>query len=188
MDEQILTFATETDWASWLMQHGTGNNGIWLRLAKQGAPHATLSYAQALEVALCHGWIDGQKRADDAHHWLQRFTPRRARSVWSQINRDKAQALIDSGRMQPAGLQQVHAAQQDGRWDAAYAPASKATVPDDLQAALDATPQAAAFFATLSSANRYAILYRLQQCKTPQKRAEKLALMLGMLLRGETFH
>ncbi|KAF0813476.1 hypothetical protein IGB42_01827 [Andreprevotia sp. IGB-42] len=188
MSDLQLTFATQQDWEDWLEQHGADASVVWLRLAKKGAPQPTLSYAQALEAALCFGWIDGQKKTDDAHHWLQRFTPRRARSIWSQINKDKAQALLDAGRMRQAGQREIALAQQDGRWDAAYTSARNSTVPDDLQSALDANPAAAACFATLNGANRFAILFRLQNAKKPETRSRKLGEFIDMLARGERLH
>ena len=139
-------------------------------------------------MALCYGWIDGQKGALDAEFWLQKFTPRGPRSQWSKVNREKATALIENGRMQPAGLAEVERAKADGRWEAAYDAQSKATVPEDLQRELDANPDAAAFFATLESYNRYAILYRIQEAKKPETRAKRIEKFIGMLKRGEKVH
>ena len=148
-----------------------------------------MSYAEAVELALMYGWIDGQvKRSEEAGFYLQRFTPRRARSKWSQINRDKALALIESGRMRPAGLAEVERARADGRWDAAYAPPSRMEVPDDLRRALDATPAAAAAFAGLSGQNRYAILFQVHDAKRPETRARRIQRFVEMLARGETPH
>lgn len=183
-----LTFKDQHQWETWLEQHGASSPGVWLRLAKKGAEHPTLSYASALEAALCYGWIDGQKQKDDEQYWLQRFSPRGARSVWSQINREKAEALIRSGRMRPAGLKAVELAKKDGRWDRAYASASNATIPEDLAEALAANPKAQAFFATLNSQNRYAILYRIQNVKRAETRARKIALFVEMLANGEQLH
>ena len=188
MTDPTLTFATQQEWEAWLEKHGSSCAGAWLRLAKKSAEQPTVSYAQALEGALCYGWIDGKKQAENAHYWLQRFTPRTARSIWSKINKDKAQALIASGRMGPAGLQEVQRAQEDGRWDAAYASASTSTVPEDLQRALDAHPKAQKFFDTLSSRNRYAILFRVHNAKKPETRARKIAEFVEMLSKGETLH
>ena len=148
----------------------------------------TVTYAEALDVALCHGWIDGQKRGYDEAYWLQRFTPRGRRSKWSQINRDKAEALIAAGRMRLAGQAQVDAAKADGRWAAAYPGQKSATVPDDLAAALAADPQANAFFETLSGANRYAILYRVNDAKKPGTRAARIAKFVEMCHNHETLH
>lgn len=188
MTESHLTFATQDEWENWLAQNGGTSTGIWLRLAKKGAKQPTLTYAQALESALCYGWIDGQKQAEGEEYWLQRFTRRSAKSIWSKLNKDKAEALIGAGRMRPPGMQEIEKAKKDGRWEKAYASASNATVPDDLQAALDANPDARAFFATLNSRNRYAILFRIQNAKKPETRARKIAEFIDMLKRGETFH
>ncbi len=186
--DAILTFASASAFADWLEQNHANSAGIWLKIAKKGETEPSLSYAEALETALCYGWIDAQKRSADAAHWLQRFTPRRPRSVWSRINREKAEALIAAGRMRPAGLREVERARSDGRWHAAYESQSRATVPPDLQAALDASPAAAAFFSGLSSLNRYAILFRLQTAKKPQTRERRLRQFVAMLERGETLH
>jgi uncharacterized protein YdeI (YjbR/CyaY-like superfamily) len=188
MTEGALTFASQAEWESWLEQNGGTSTGAWLRLAKKGAGQRTVTYEGAVESALCHGWIDGQKKAESEQYWLQRFTPRSAKSIWSKINKDKAEALIVVGRMRPAGLREIEKAKQDGRWEAAYTSASNAIVPDDLQAALDANPKAAKFFATLNSRKRYAILFRIQNARKPETRARKIAEFIDMLKRGETFH
>lgn len=188
MTESPMTFAGQEEWEHWLAQNEATSAGAWLRLAKKTARQSTLTYAQAVESALCYGWIDGQKRAENADYWLQRFTPRSARSIWSQINKDKAQALLAAGRMRPSGLREIEKARTDGRWETAYASPGKATVPDDLQAALDANPEALAFFAALNSRNRYAILFRVQNAKKPETRARKIAEFIDMLTRGETIH
>jgi uncharacterized protein YdeI (YjbR/CyaY-like superfamily) len=161
---------------------------VWVRLAKKGSPITSTDYQQTLEVALCYGWIDGQKKSYDETSWLQKFTPRRPKSIWSKINREKAQALIDNGQMKPAGMCAIEAAQQDGRWEAAYEPQSKATVPEDLQAALDANAKAKAFFETLNSANRYAILFRIHQTKKAETRAKRINDFIGMLERHEKIY
>jgi uncharacterized protein YdeI (YjbR/CyaY-like superfamily) len=181
-----VSFASRAEWESWLAEHHEDSVGVWLQLAKKGIEG--VSYAEAVEVALCHGWIDGQAAALDETHWLQRFTPRRPRSRWSKINRDKATALIERGEMKPAGLREVERAKADGRWDAAYAGARTATVPDDLQAALDADDRAREFFATLDSANRYAILYRVQDAKKPETRARRIAKYVAMLHEHRKIH
>ncbi|ESS40660.1 putative periplasmic membrane protein [Burkholderia cenocepacia KC-01] len=188
MTEGALTFASQAEWESWLEQNGGTSTGAWLRFAKKGVGQRTVSYEEAVESALCHGWIDGQKKAESEQYWLQRFTPRSAKSIWSKINKDKAEALIVAGRMRPAGLREIERAKQDGRWEAAYTSASNSIVPDDLQAALDANPKAAKFFATLNSRNRYAILFRIQHARKPETRARKIAEFIDMLKRGETFH
>ncbi len=183
---EVLQCASEGDWEDWLGAHHAGSPGVWLKIAKRGSATATVGYAAALDVALCHGWIDGQKRACDDSFWLQRFTPRGARSKWSQINRDKATRLIEQGRMRSAGLAQIQAAQADGRWEAAYEPQSRATVPDDLQQALHRNPAAGEFFATLTGARRYAFLYRLQNVRTPARRAERIARYIALLSERRT--
>lgn len=186
-DSPVL-FPDAQAFEAWLREHHARSNGLWLKLAKRGAREPGISYAEAVEVALCWGWIDGQKQALDEQHFLQRFTPRRPRSVWSRINVDKVAALTDAGRMQPPGLAQVQAAKADGRWARAYDGARTATVPEDLQAALDAEPQAKAFFATINAANRYAVLWRVQTAVKPETRARRIAQLVAMLARGETLH
>lgn len=188
MTERALTFASQAEWERWLEKYGSTSTEAWLRLAKKGTEPPTVTYAQALESALCHGWIDGQKRAQSAEYWLQRFTPRSAKSIWSRLNKDKAEALIAAGRMRAPGLREIEKAKKDGRWQAAYTSPSNSTVPDDLQAALDANPEAKTFFATLNSRNRYAILFRIQNAKKPETRARKIEEFVGMLSRGETLH
>jgi uncharacterized protein YdeI (YjbR/CyaY-like superfamily) len=184
----LLSFEHAADWSAWLADHHAAAPGVWLSIAKAGGGATSVSYSEALDEALCYGWIDGQKGALDDTHWRQRFTPRGPRSRWSQINRDRVEALIAAGRMRPAGLHQVQLAQADGRWDAAYPSSRSATVPDDLRAALDAQPGAAAFFETLTSANRYAILYRVHEAKRPATRAARIEKFVAMLARGETLH
>lgn len=188
MTDPTLSFTNQADWEAWLELNGSEITGAWLRLAKKGADQETVSYAEALESALCHGWIDGQKRAESEHYWLQRFTPRTARSIWSKINTAKAEALIAAGRMRPAGMREIERAKEDGRWDRAYSSASASSIPDDLQAALDANENAKAFFATLNSQNRYAILFRIQNVKKAETRSRKIAQYIDMLARGEKLH
>jgi uncharacterized protein YdeI (YjbR/CyaY-like superfamily) len=188
MTEPRLTFLDQTEWENWLTQNGDASSGIWLRLAKKGSAQPTLSYEQALESALCHGWIDGQKQTESEAYWLQRFTRRSTKSIWSKLNKDKAEALIAAGKMLPAGMQEISKAKEDGRWEAAYTSASNSVVPDDLQAALDVNPKASAFFATLSARNRYSILFRIQNAKKPATRARKIEEFIDMLNRGETLH
>jgi uncharacterized protein YdeI (YjbR/CyaY-like superfamily) len=184
----ILAFADPPAFDAWLASQGSIAPGIWLRLAKKGAPERTLTKSEAIDVALCHGWIDGQLNTYDDHFWLIRFTPRKPRSKWSELNRRRATELLAEGRMRAAGLARIEMAKSDGRWDVAYAPASAAEAPPDLAAALDANPKAAAFFATLTGANRYAILYRIGAVKTPEARARKITRFVAMLERGETIH
>ena len=183
-----LPFESQQHWEAWLQENHASAKGVWLQLAKKEARVPSVSYAEALEVALCYGWIDGQKGALDDQFWLQKFTPRGPKSIWSKINRDKANVLISTGRMQPAGLRQVELAQADGRWAAAYESQRTIGVPDDFQRALDEHPQAQAFFTTLNSANRYAFLFRLQTAKKPETRAERMRTFIDMLERGEKFH
>ncbi len=187
-DLPILPFATRGAWEAWLDEHHAASEGLWLKIAKKGAGIETVSYPEALEVALCYGWIDGQKASFDDRYWLQRFTPRRSRSKWSKVNRQKATELIERGAMKPAGLREVERAKADGRWDAAYDAQSTATVPDDLRRKLDENPEAAAFFATLDSRNRYAILFRIQDCKRPETRARRIEKFVAMLVKHEKLY
>lgn len=184
----VVPFASEQAWEKWLDTHHADAPGVWLKLAKLDSGIPSVTYAQALDVALCYGWIDGQKGAFDDEYWLQRFTPRGARSKWSKINCGKVDALIAAGRMKPTGLREVEAARADGRWEAAYAGAKTIIVPEDLLRALDANPKAKAFFATLKSANRYAILFRLHEAKKPETRVRRLEKFVAMLEAGETLH
>ncbi|MGA3041154.1 MAG: YdeI/OmpD-associated family protein [Bryobacteraceae bacterium] len=184
----ILLFPRQKDWEAWLDQHHLTSPGVWLRLAKKGSAIQSLSYVEALEAALCYGWIDAQKKGESEHAWLQRFTPRRNKSIWSKVNREKAAALIAAGRMQPAGLEQVARAQQDGRWVAAYDSPANAEVPGDLQAALDRNARAKAFFGALDRANRYAILWRIQTVKKAETRARRIRQFVEMLERREKVH
>lgn len=181
-------FELQASWAAWLSENHSTSSGVWLQLAKKGADTASVSYEEAVEVALCFGWIDGQKQAHDDQFWLQKFTPRSAKSIWSKINRDKALALIEAGKMQPAGLKEIERAKADGRWDAAYDSPSKAGVPEDFQAALDGNARAKAFFATLESRNRYAILFRIHTAKKTETRAKRIAQFVLMLERHEKVH
>lgn len=184
----ILSFGALAEWEGWLAAEHANASGLWLKIAKKGSPIVTISYAQALQGALCFGWIDGQKASYDEHFWLQRFTPRKARSRWSKINRDAALALIEAGRMRPAGLAQVQAAQADGRWEDAYAGQRAAIVPEDLQRALQQNEPARVFFETLKGANRYAIIYRIGEAKRADTRARRIERFVAMLARGETIH
>ncbi|CAN5256140.1 YdeI family protein [soil metagenome] len=184
----IIPFSSPSDWKAWLEEHHALSEGLWLKLAKKGSGVDSVTYGEALDVALCYGWIDSQKAGLDVRFYLQRFTPRRGRSKWSKINRDKATELIERGEMKPTGLREVELAKADGRWEAAYASQSKATVPDDLQRELDANPAAKTFFADLDSANRYAILYRIEEAKRPETRRRRIAKYIGMLERGEKIH
>ena len=176
-------------WRVWLGEHHQSSDGVWLVLAKKNVTTPTsLTYDQALEEALCHGWIDAQKRPENEQTWLQRFTPRSTRSIWSKINREKAETLIATGAMKAAGLEAVESAKQDGRWKSAYDSSSKSTVPADLQAALNHNPQARAFFQTLDRANRYAILWRIQTVKKAETRTRKVQQFIAMLERKQKIH
>lgn len=180
-----MSFPSKAAFEEWLASNHQSSPGLWLKIARKQSDHTTVDYAEALDVALCYGWIDGQKDKFDDEYWLQRFTPRGPRSKWSKINRDKAEALIASGAMRPAGQAQIDAARVDGRWDAAYAGAKSATVPEDLAVALAANPAAKAFFDTLDSRNRYSILYRVQDAKKPETRARRVAQYVKMLAEGK---
>jgi uncharacterized protein YdeI (YjbR/CyaY-like superfamily) len=181
-------FPSAADWEEWLELNHAASDGLWIRMAKRDAGIDSVRYPEVLDTALCFGWIDGRREALDERYFLQRFTPRRSRSRWSRINRDKAERLIAGGRMRQAGLGEVQRAQADGRWDAAYEGQRDITIPDDLQRELDARPKARAFFAELNSQNRYAILYRLQDAKRPQTRAQRLTKFVGMLEAGERIY
>ncbi|HEU0248662.1 MAG TPA: YdeI/OmpD-associated family protein [Gaiellaceae bacterium] len=184
----ILAFASQAEWEAWLDAEHRASDGVWIKFAKKGSGVGTVVYAEALDVALCYGWIDSQVKSLDERFYLQKFTPRRARSKWSQVNRAKIEELTKRGRMKPAGLEQVELARADGRWDAAYASPVNVEMPDDLQAALDASPKAAEFWAGLNKSNRFAILYQLQDAKKPETRARRLEKFVGMLERGEKLY
>jgi uncharacterized protein YdeI (YjbR/CyaY-like superfamily) len=187
-DLPVAGFATAAEWRAWLTAEHARSPGVWLRIAKRAGGATSVSYAEAVEIALCFGWIDGQGRRLDDAYWLQRFTPRTSRSQWSKRNRDRAEALIACGDMHPAGLHEVAAARADGRWAAAYDSPSTATVPDDLRAALDADRAAATAFAALDGRNRYAILHRVQTAKRPETRERRIARFVAMLAAGERLH
>ncbi len=186
--EPTLLFSSSKEWRKWLEQNHGASSGIWMKISKKGSETPSASYSEALDEALCFGWIDGQKKPLDESFWLQRFVPRKPKGNWSKINIQHAERLIRNGSMHPAGLREVEKAKADGRWDAAYESQSSATVPDDLQAELDRNPRAAEFFGKLSSVNRYAILYRLQTAKRPETRTGRLAKFVEMLSKGETIH
>jgi uncharacterized protein YdeI (YjbR/CyaY-like superfamily) len=184
----VVSFESTDAWDAWLAAHHADSPGLWLKIAKKGAAGRSISYSDALDVALCHGWIDGQKGRFDDEYWLQRFTPRKPGSNWSKINTERAAALIASGRMRPPGLREVEAAQADGRWEQAYESQSRVTVPEDLARALAANERARAFFATLDSANRYAILYRIGTAKKPETRAKRIDTFVTMLSEHKKIH
>jgi len=186
--QPILACASPRKWEAWLARNHAGSDGIWLRIYKKGSGQASVTYAEALDAALCYGWIDSQKRPMDEGSWLQRFGPRRARSGWSRINTRHAERLIKAGRMKAAGLKEIAAAKQDGRWQRAYDSPSAAAIPADFLKELARDQKAQAFFATLNKANLYAIAYRLQTAKKPETREKRLRAILAMLARGEKFH
>jgi uncharacterized protein YdeI (YjbR/CyaY-like superfamily) len=184
----ILAFRDQEEWEAWLEAEHATSDGVWIKFAKKGSGLPSVVYPEAVESALCFGWIDSLVRSLDERFYLQKFTPRRPRSRWSRVNRDKATALIEQGRMRPAGLAQVELAKTDGRWDAAYAPPAEVTVPEDLQRALDENPKAAEFFATLNKSNRFAIVYQLEDAKKPETRTRRLEKFVDLLNRGERLY
>lgn len=184
----IKLFPTPAAWEQWLKKNHRTASGLWLRLAKKGSGLRSITYAEALEVALCYGWIDGQKRGESAQAWLQRFLPRSAKSIWSKLNRQKALALIASKKMQSAGLDAIKAAKRNGTWQAAYDSPKSAEVAGDFRLALDANPRAREFFEALDGANRYAVLFRIQTVKRAETRARKIREFVEMLERGERIH
>jgi uncharacterized protein YdeI (YjbR/CyaY-like superfamily) len=184
LSDQVIAFPSRAAWEEWLEENHATADGVWVKMAKKGSGIPTVTHPEALEVALCYGWIDGQRNRFDERWFIQRFTPRRPRSKWSKINRAKAEQLVRDGRMRPAGLREIERARADGRWDAAYDPPSAATVPDDLRRALDEEPDAAAFFATLDRRNRLAVIYQVQDAKRPETRARRIEKFVTMLAEG----
>ena len=184
----IHYFKRQQDWFAWLNDNHATSSGVWLRLTKKGNDTPSVSYEEAIEIALCFGWIDGQKKSLSEQFWLQKFSHRAVNSVWSKINKNKALTLIKTGKMKPAGLKEIELAKVDGRWEAAYDSASKATVPSDFQSALDRNARANEFFGTLDSRNRYAVLFRIQTAKKPETRAKKISQFILMLERHEKLH
>ena len=187
-EDPTRAFKDAQAWESWLARNHTAADGIWMRMAKKASGIKSITYPEAVEVALCYGWIDGLKRPETPTTWLQRFTPRRRRSIWSEINRNKALGLIACGRMKPAGLEEVERAKRDGRWDAAYASPKSATMPPDFQKELNRRPKAKAFFKTLSRTNSYAIMWRIQTAKKPETRERRIRMYIEMLEKGNTIH
>ena len=183
-----LPFASKKKWADWLAKQHDKSSGVWLKMSKKGTSIPSVTYEEALDVALCYGWIDGQKRGFDDQYWLQKFTPRGPKSIWSKINTEKAEKLIASGEMKPAGLKAIEAAKQDGRWEAAYESQKNISVPEDFQSALEKNKKAKAFFVTLNSANRYSFLFRLQTAKKAETRKKRIRQFVEMLEKGEKFH
>lgn len=188
LDKPVVQFKSAKAWAAWLAKNHARSSGVWLRLAKKASGIPSPTYDEALDVALCYGWIDGLKKTYDADTWVQRFTPRKPQSVWSKRNRAKVAELIRAKRMTPAGLRAVQLAKRDGRWHAAYDSQSNARVPADLRAALARNARAKAFFATLTGSNRYAILFRVHTAKRAETRARRIAEFVARLARGETIH
>jgi uncharacterized protein YdeI (YjbR/CyaY-like superfamily) len=180
-DLPIIPFESQEDWEAWLEEHHETSDGLWLKISKKDSGIGSVSYSEALDIAISYGWIDSQKASFDDKFWLQRFTPRKPRSKWSKVNRERAAELIEQGKMKTAGLKEVELAKQDGRWDEAYDSQRNATVPDDFQQELDRNPRAQEFFATLDSTNRYAILYRIQDAKKPETRARRIEKYITML-------
>lgn len=185
---QLIMFPDAAAFEAWLRENHKTCDGFWMHFAKKGASRVSLSYPEAVDLSLCYGWIDGQAKSIDEETYQQRFTPRRARSIWSKINRTKVEKLIQEGRMQPAGLAEIERAKADGRWEQAYDSPSTAEPPEDFLAELARNPKAGEFYATLNATNRYAILWRLQTAKKPETRRNRLEKILGMLERGEKFH
>ena len=186
--QPVVCFETQNDWDNWLADNHPESNGVWLKIAKKGKGATSVTYTEALDVAICYGWIDGQKQKFDDQFFLQKFTPRRPRSLWSKINREKVENLIAAGKMKPAGMAEVDAAKSDGRWDAAYDSPGNMTVPEELQAALDANPTANAFFETLNKTNRYSFCFRVQTARNPEIRKTRIEKLIAMLENGEKFH
>jgi uncharacterized protein YdeI (YjbR/CyaY-like superfamily) len=184
----VLFFSSGEDWRKWLHAHHESSKGVWIKFAKKNSGIASLSYPHAVEGALCYGWIDGQTARFDDSYWLQRFTPRSPKSIWSKINRERVNTLIEKGEMQPAGLEAVRQAKENGEWDAAYDSPSQAIVPEDLEAALRRSKKAKTFFESLSKSSRFAILFRIQTAKKPETRAKRIQQFVDMLQRGEKLH
>jgi uncharacterized protein YdeI (YjbR/CyaY-like superfamily) len=184
----VRLFSSQESWATWLEKNHCKSDGLWLRLAKKGSELRSVSYGEALEIAICYGWIDGQKRPESEQAWLQRFLPRSEKSIWSKINREKALGLIAQGRMKKAGREAIESAKKNGRWESAYDSPKAAEVPEDLQAALDASPRAREFFLSLDKTNRYAVLFRIQTVKRAETRAAKIRQFVEMLERNERIH
>ncbi len=188
IDLPVLPFPNKKKWGDWLAKQHDKSAGVWLKLAKKDSRIPSIIYEEALDVALCYGWIDGQKKGFDDQYWLQKFTPRGPKSIWSKINTEKVERLITSGEMKPSGLKAIELAKQDGRWDAAYASQKNITIPEDFQAALDKNKKAKDFFAALKSAERYSFLFRIHYAKRSETRAKRIQQFVDMLERGEKIH
>ncbi len=187
-DIPVIAFRSAKDWQSWLSKNAGASAGIWLKIFKKDTGEKTVTYAEALDEALCYGWIDGQKKSLDEQAWLQKFCPRRPKSIWSKVNISHVERLTQAGKMKPAGLEAVAAAKADGRWEAAYEAQSKMTVPDDFLKALGKNKKTLAFYKTLNKANLFAIAFRLQTAKKPETRQKRMEAILAMLSKGEKFH
>lgn len=187
-DFPIIPLESQEQWEQWLANNHASLNGVWLQFFKKGSGKKSITYAEAVEEALCYGWIDGQSKSYDNESWLQKFTPRRARSIWSKINTQRVERLIEAGKMKPSGLQQIEAAKLDGRWERAYDSPSATTMPDDFLRELDKDKKAKAFFETLNKSNIYAIAWRLQTAKKPETCEKRMKAILEMLAKGEKFH
>lgn len=187
-DYPIISLESQEEWEQWLADNHASSDGVWLQFFKKASGKKTITYAEAIDEALCYGWIDGQSKSYDDESWLQKFTPRRARSIWSKVNIQKVERLIEAGKMKPAGLNQIEAAKLDGRWERAYDSPSNATVPEDFLRELDKDEKAKAFFETLNKTNTYAIIFRLQTAKKPETREKRMKAILEMLAKGEKFY
>jgi uncharacterized protein YdeI (YjbR/CyaY-like superfamily) len=187
-DLPIIALESQEQWEQWLADNHSSSDGVWLQFFKKASRKKTITYAEAVEEALCYGWIDGQSKSYDSESWLQKFTPRRPGSVWSKINVQRVERLIEAGKMKPAGFQQIEAAKLDGRWEKAYDSPATATIPDDFLHELAKDKQARTFFETLNKSNIYAITWRLQTAKKPETRAKRMKAILEMLSKGEKFH
>jgi uncharacterized protein YdeI (YjbR/CyaY-like superfamily) len=187
-EQPLLMFESASDWEAWLKENHENSAGVRLQIAKKGSGHTSVSYAEALDVALCYGWIDGQKLPMDDRFFIQKFTPRRAKSIWSKVNTEKVEQLIKQGRMQPAGIKQIEAAKADGRWDAAYASQKNMEMPEDFQAELNNNPEAKAFFDTLNKTNRFAMYFRITTAKKPETRRARIEKFIEMLTKQEKIY
>lgn len=187
-EKPILEFRQKSAWTRWLEKNHDKSSGVWIRLAKKNSEVSSISRSDALDVALCFGWIDGQARSEGDKTWLQKFTPRGKRSIWSKINRENVRRLIESGEMRPPGIAEIERAKKDGRWEAAYDSPKSIAIPDELQAELDRNKKAKAFFDTLNSQNRYAILFRIHTAKKAETKAKRIRQFVEMLERGEKIH
>jgi uncharacterized protein YdeI (YjbR/CyaY-like superfamily) len=186
--DETIEFKSESQWEKWLEKNHDKSNGIWIRLFKKDSGIQTVTISQAVDVALCYGWITGQIRKYDEKSWLSRFVPRRSKSIWSKINVQHANRLIRDGRMKPAGLRQIEDAKLDGRWERAYSPPSAAKLPDDFLKELQKNGEAEAFFKTLNKANVYALVFRLENTRRNERRKEKIKQFVKMFEKGEKFH